>query len=119
MISMADNDKTTPETKTGNNLFPVFVKLEELKLLIVGGGNVGLEKLQTVLQNSPSTTISLVAPTIIPAIRQLAEQHPNIRLLERPYHSRDLEFADIAIVAVNDRIVSETVARDARAGGIL
>jgi siroheme synthase (precorrin-2 oxidase/ferrochelatase) len=76
-----DNDKTIPDKGTGNNLFPVFVKLEELKLLIVGGGNVGLEKLQTVLQNSPSTMISLVAPRIIPAIRELAEQHPSIRLL--------------------------------------
>jgi uncharacterized protein len=116
---MADNDKTTPETNTGNNLFPVFVKLEELKLLIVGGGNVGLEKLQTVLRNSPSTTISLVASAIIPAIRKIAEQHPNIRLLERPYQPQDLEYADIAIVAVNDRTVSETVAREARARGIL
>src|SRR5580692_9488167 len=106
MITSMDKQQPIPDTGTGNNLFPVFIKLEELKLLIVGGGNVGLEKLQTVLQDSPSTTISLVAPTIIPAIRQLAEQHPNIRLLERPYHSRDLEFADIAIVAVNERIVS-------------
>ena len=114
-----ENDKTTPDTNSGNNLFPIFIKLEELKLLIVGGGNVGLEKLQTVLQNSPSTTISLVAPVIIPAIRELAELHPNIRLLERQYDPRDLEDADIAIVAVNDRNVSETVAREARAGGIL
>ena len=71
-----DNDKNYNHKGTGNNLFPVFVKLEELKLLIVGGGNVGLEKLQTVLRNSPSTTISLVAPRVIPAIRELAEQHP-------------------------------------------
>ena len=102
-----------------NNLFPVFVKLEELRLLIIGGGNVGLEKLQTVLLNSPSTAITLVAPEIVPAIRELAVQHPNIRLLERPWHSQDLESADIAIVAVNDRAVSETVARHARTRGIL
>ena len=114
-----ENDKTKSETNSGNNLFPVFVKLEELKLLIVGGGNVGLEKLQTVLRNSPSTTISLVAPRIIPAIRELAEQHPSIRLLERSYQSGDLESADIAIVAVDDRTISETVAREARAKGIL
>jgi hypothetical protein len=112
-------EKDKPRTDSGNNLFPVFVKLEELKLLIVGGGNVGLEKLQTVLQNSPSTAITLVAPEIDPAIRELAVQHPNIRLLQRSWHSQDLEHADIAIVAVNDRTVSETVAREARARGIL
>ncbi|HET6254768.1 MAG TPA: TSUP family transporter [Puia sp.] len=114
-----DSKPTILNTGTGNSLFPIFVKLEELKLLIVGGGNVGLEKLQTVIQNSPSTPVTLVAPGIIPAIRELADQHPNIRLLERPYDSRDLENADIAIVAVDDRTVSETVARDARNRGIL
>ncbi|HXB32841.1 MAG TPA: TSUP family transporter [Puia sp.] len=113
-----ENKKTIP-TESTNNLFPVFVKLEELKLLIVGGGNVGLEKLQTVLQNSPSTAITVVAPEIISAIRELTARHPNIRLLERRYHSQDLEYADIAIVAVNDRAVSETVAREARTRGIL
>lgn len=113
-----ENNKNIP-TESTNNLFPVFVKLEELKLLIVGGGNVGLEKLQTVLQNSPSTAITVVAPEIISPIRELTARHPNIRLLERPYHSQDLEYADIAIVAVNDRAVSETVAREARTRGIL
>ncbi len=102
-----------------NNLFPVFVKLEELRLLIVGGGNVGLEKLQTVLQNSPSTAITLVAPDINSPIRELAEQHPNIRLLERPWQPNDLDSADIAIVATGDRTVSETIARHARTRGIL
>src|SRR5580658_2062608 len=109
-----ENKRTIP-TESTNNLFPVFVKLEELKLLIVGGGNVGLEKLQTVLQNSPSTAITVVAPEIISAIRELTARHPNIRLLERPFQPQDLEYADIAIVAVNDRAVSETVARQARA----
>jgi siroheme synthase-like protein len=119
MVLENENKKPIPDKDTGNNLFPVFVKLEELKLLIVGGGNVGLEKLQTVLQNSPSTAITVVAPEIIPAIRELTARHPNIRLLERRYHSQDLEYADIAIVAVNDRAVSETVAREARSRSIL
>jgi len=117
MIAMAENDKTIPET--GNNLFPIFVKLEELRLLIVGGGNIGLEKLQTVLQNSPSTAITVVAPEIDPAIHALAARNANIRLFTRPYHPADLESKDLAIVAVNDRTVSETVAREARARGIL
>ena len=114
-----DNDSTIPETDAGNNLFPVFVKLEELRLLMVGGGKIGLEKLQTVLQNSPSTTITLVAPEIGDVIRELAARHLTIRLLERPYHSNDLEYADLAIVAVNDRAISETVALDARVRGVL
>src|SRR6185312_3932248 len=94
-----------------NHLFPVFVKLERLRLLIVGGGNVGLEKLQAVLQNSPATSVTLVAPEISAPVRELANGHTNVRLLERPYHHTDLEYADLVIVAVNDRSVSETIAR--------
>jgi uncharacterized protein len=104
---------------TGNHLFPVFVKLERLRLLIVGGGKVGLEKLQTVLQNSPATAVTLVAPEISAPVRELANDFANVRLLERPYHHSDLEYADIVIVAVNDRSVSQTVAREAREKGLL
>jgi siroheme synthase-like protein len=103
----------------GNTLFPVFIKLEQLRLLIVGGGKVGLEKLQAVLQNSPATQVTVVAPDISQSVRELAARHPNILLLERPYHRCDLENADIAIVAVGDRAVSEIVARDAKEAGIL
>ena len=100
-------------------MFPVFLKLERLRLLLVGAGKVGLEKLQAVLQNAPSTVITVVAPVISEAVRELADQHAGIRLLERPYHPNDLEYADLAIVAVNDRNVSEKVAHDAQARGVL
>jgi len=51
-------------TKETNTLFPVFLKLEEMRLLLVGGGNVGLEKLNAVLHNSPGTQVKLVAISI-------------------------------------------------------
>ena len=40
---------------SNNHLFPVFLKLEELRVLLVGAGKVGLEKLTSLLTNSPST----------------------------------------------------------------
>jgi siroheme synthase-like protein len=119
MELLMDKDSIIPEVGSGNNLFPVFIKLEELRLLIVGGGKIGLEKLQTVLQKSPATQVSLVAPEIGQPVRDLAAVHPGIRLLERPYHPNDLEYADIVIVAVNDRLISATIARDAREKGVL
>lgn len=119
MELLMDKDSIIPEVGSGNNLFPVFVKLEELRLLIVGGGKIGLEKLQTVLQNSPATQVSVVAPEIGQPVRDLAAVHQGIRLLERPYHPNDLEYADIVIVAVNDKLISATIARDAREKGVL
>ena len=43
-----------------NRLFPVFLKLEDLALLIIGGSNRCMETLKEVLQNSPETNIRIV-----------------------------------------------------------
>jgi precorrin-2 dehydrogenase / sirohydrochlorin ferrochelatase len=55
-----------------NPLFPIFLKLENLHTLIVGGGYVGLEKLTAVLNNSPEAIIRLVAPEIRAEIVEIA-----------------------------------------------
>ena len=44
-----------------NNLFPIFLKLDQLNLVLIGGGIIGLEKLTAVLTNSPNTPINLIA----------------------------------------------------------
>ncbi|MGN7863906.1 TSUP family transporter [Chryseobacterium sp. 22458] len=85
-----------------NSLYPVFLKLETLSLLIIGGGKVALEKLESVLGNSPETSIKLVAREIIPEIRELQNQFPDIKLYERAYHDHDFNDIDLAIIAVND-----------------
>ncbi len=105
--------------KDANNLFPVFLKLEQMRLLIVGGGMVGLEKLTAVLNNSPSTTIRLVGITINNEIRKLAETHSNIELHERAFQVDDLSFADIVITAINDHNASEEICRLAKQHGKL
>jgi len=105
--------------EAGNRLFPVFLKLENLRLLIIGGGNVGLEKLNAVLQNSPETNILIVATAIREEIRQLASTRSNITMEERPYRTEDLDRADIIISAVNDKTTSAVIAQAARQRGIL
>jgi siroheme synthase-like protein len=108
-----------PVANGENNLFPIFVKLETLRLLIIGGGNVGLEKLNAVLQNSPATPIRLVATAIREEIRELARTYKTLELFERPFQSDDLAQADIVIVAINDKEVSKSIALETRAQGIL
>lgn len=102
-----------------NNLFPIFVKLENLHLVIVGGGYVGQEKLQAVLSNSPATAITIVALQISDAIKELAKQYPNISLKEKRYEAADIAGADLVIAGLNDAAVSEQVVNDARQNKIL
>ena len=49
------------EKPGGNPLFPVFLKLNELHTVLVGAGNVGLEKLTAILHNSPEATVTVIA----------------------------------------------------------
>ncbi len=86
-----------------NNLFPVFLKLEGLDTLIVGGGNVGLEKLNALLKSSPQARITLVAAKIKDDIRTLAGAVRNLTLVERNFRARDLYNKDLVVLATDDR----------------
>jgi siroheme synthase-like protein len=105
-------EDASPET--GNVLFPLFLKLEQFTVLIVGGGYVGNEKLRAVLSNSPRTRIRLVAPAISEEIRQFSQSFL-VEFFERPYEAADIDRADIIIAALNDPAVSEQVYLDAKA----
>ncbi len=110
---------TTASQKETNTLFPIFLKLEQMRLLIVGGGFVGLEKLNAVTTNSPNTKIKLVAISISDEIKKLASEISTIELYERPIEVNDLNEADIIIVAVNDKLVSKWIRSEAKALGKL
>jgi uncharacterized protein len=84
-----------------NLLFPVFLKLEELKVLLVGGGKVGAEKLSALLGNSPAAPVTVVAISISDEVRKLAKHHPNVILHERAFEEADLEDKDLVVIAVN------------------
>ena len=95
---------------TGNTMFPVFLKLHQLHVLIVGGGNVGLEKLEAVLRNSPEATVSLVTGEIRrPEILELAGKHAKLRLVIRPFEIEDLDGKDVVILATDSRTLHEQI----------
>jgi precorrin-2 dehydrogenase / sirohydrochlorin ferrochelatase len=102
-----------------NNLFPVFLKLEALQMLIVGGGHVGLEKLSAVLKNSPAAQVTLVARTIQEPIKELVRKHPHVKLLERNFKLWDLWEKDLVILATDNRQLHETIRKFARSRRVL
>ncbi|MEO5599491.1 MAG: bifunctional precorrin-2 dehydrogenase/sirohydrochlorin ferrochelatase [Cyclobacteriaceae bacterium] len=97
-----------------NNLFPVFLKLEELDTLIVGGGNVGLEKLNALLKSSPAAKVTIVAPGIKEEIKAIASAHRHIRIIERKFRVRDLQNKDLILLATDDRDLHERIKMLAR-----
>lgn len=100
--------QVTTTTKT-NNLFPVFLKLEEMHVLLVGAGKVGLEKLQAIVSNAPATSITVVAGQIADPVKLYAALQGNILLIEKQFEPADLQDKDIVIVAVNNPSVGEYI----------
>lgn len=100
--------------KESNLLFPIFLKTEQLKLLIIGGGKVALEKLHAVLSSSPGTSVKLVATEIIPEVKTLAQSNSETELHQRPYTIQDISESDLVFAAVNDLEVAEQIRKDAK-----
>ena len=79
------------------------LKLEGRKCLVVGGGDVGLEKVEGLLACNGEVT--LVAPEAIEPLRELADEG-SIRWEQRAYAPSDLEGSFMAIAATNDTEVN-------------
>ena len=68
-----------------NTLFPIFLKTEHLQFLIIGGGNVGLEKASTLLKQNPSAKIKVISRLIKDELKQLSHTHENLQLIEKDF----------------------------------
>ena len=83
-------------------------------MLLVGAGNVGLEKLTAVLSNAPATKVNVVALEVNAEFKAYAEKYPNVRIQVKAYAPTDLDECDIAIVATADIALDELIRQDAK-----
>ena len=86
----------------GNRLFPVFLKLESLHTVVIGGGNVGLEKLTALLTNSPAAAVTVISKTFLPELHALTAGYPQLNIVQKAFIDTDLDGADVVIAATND-----------------
>ena len=98
------------------NLQPVFLKLDGRPGLLVGAGNVALEKLNTLL--SSGIRLRVIAPEVKAEIRAFAAEG-KIELVERKFTPEDLDGNFVVIAATDDPEVNATVYRESVARGIL
>lgn len=100
--------------KNTNELFPIFVKFNQLSTLIVGGGNVALEKLTAIWNNSPEAKVTLVADKIKPEILALQSETNNLLIKEKLFDETDFDGIDIVVVAVGNIELSEHIRKEAK-----
>ena len=96
--------------------FPLFIRLHDRPVLIVGGGEIACHKARMLSQAAPRLT--LVAPRLHPATATLL-QSLNCTHHARSYQPTDLAGAALVIAATDDEALNAQIAAAADAAGIL
>ena len=105
-----------------NPLYPVFLKLQQLHLLIVGAGEVGYEKLFFILKSSPQARITLLATWVNPEIKTLLAERPghHVDIILKAFTPDDVKnHFDMVIAATNFSALNEQIRDAAKAQGKL
>ena len=95
-----------------NNLLPVFMKLEEVPCLVVGGGKIALQKIHQLIDSKAMVTV--VSPEISGSIHSLA-----VTTINRCYLPEDLDGVRLVVAATDNNKVNRQVYYDTRKNGIL
>lgn len=97
-------------------LFPIFLKLDGRPCLVVGAGNVALEKISSLLQ--ADAVIRVVAPKACRAVENLAAEG-RITLERRGFEEADLQGQSLVVTATDSRAVNHAVYLAAQRRGLL
>jgi len=122
MPQLLENDAqiTVPEAiVSGNQLFPVFIKLNNLHTLLIGGGKVGLEKLEAMLSNSQLARVKVVGTTIIPEIFELAKSYKQVQIVQKAFEPSDMDQMQLVVVATNDHLLNDQIRLLAKSRNLL
>lgn len=101
-----------------NTLYPVFFRLDRLKMLIVGAGEVGEEKLSFILKSSPNANIKVVATWAGDEVATLIENHKSqVQFVQKEFEESDVIDADLVVAATNFEAINKTVYHAAKKYG--
>ena len=101
-----------------NQLYPVFLKLDKLNMLIVGAGEVGYEKLSFILKSSPNANITVVATWISKDVQSLLNGGGfDVHVQEKSFETEDIFGHDIVVAATDDHELNLQIHAAAKSQG--
>ncbi|MEM8999680.1 MAG: bifunctional precorrin-2 dehydrogenase/sirohydrochlorin ferrochelatase [Bacteroidota bacterium] len=101
-----------------NNLFPIFLKTDQLHILIVGGGSLAEEKLHFLTESSPDAKVTIVAPMFHEGTMALAKAF-NVELTYDQYNTSHLYGVHMVFATTDSPEVNAQVYNDCRKLNIL
>jgi precorrin-2 dehydrogenase / sirohydrochlorin ferrochelatase len=109
-------DQTCVQGMLETPFYIACLKLTGRRCVVVGGGEVGLEKVEGLL--ACDGRVVLIAPAAVPELEALAAEG-SIEWIRREYRTGDLEATFIAIAATDDTDVNIRVYEDAERRAML
>jgi len=109
-------DQTCVRDMLDTPFYIACLKLTGRRCVVVGGGEIGLEKVEGLLASNGR--VVLIAPEAVPELQALAEEG-SIEWERREYRSSDLERTFIVIAATNHTDVNIGIYDDAEARAML
>jgi len=97
-----------------NELYPIFLKVHELNILLVGGGFVATEKLEFLLKSSPRAQVTVVAKEFRAEFLELTGRKETVTLIEDEYHEKYLGGKHLVIAATDDKTVNRQIREDSK-----
>ena len=97
-----------------NHLYPIFLKVHELNVLLVGGGFVATEKLEFLLKSSPLAQVTVVSREFRPEFLEVASKAENVTLIQDLYHEKYLGGKHIVIGATDNKAVNRQIRDEAK-----
>jgi precorrin-2 dehydrogenase / sirohydrochlorin ferrochelatase len=95
--------------------YPAILLLDGRLAVVIGGGEIAERKVRTL--RDAGAKVRLVADTVTPALRDLAERG-EFELVERRYARGDLAGAVVVVAATDDEEVNRSVYAEATEAGI-
>ena len=96
--------------------YPVNLDVQKRPCLVVGGGAVGIRKVDTLCASGAVVTV--VSPRLDPRLVTLAASH-TICIHKRTYRASDLDGMFLVIGATDDEALNQSIKNDADNAGIL
>jgi precorrin-2 dehydrogenase/sirohydrochlorin ferrochelatase len=109
-------DQSCVRDMLGTPFYIACLRLKGRRCVVIGGGEVGLEKVEGLL--ACDAVVTLIAPETVPALEEMAAEG-SIVWERREYRAGDVEGALIAIAATADTDVNIRVFEDAEARSML
>jgi len=95
--------------------YPVFLDIAGKAVVVIGGGQVALRKVEGLLD--AGTQVTVVSPALHPDLETLVAAG-RVRHIAREYSPGDLEGYLLAFVGTDDRSVNAAVAREGKQRGV-